>query len=36
VILPASSSAAEGDRLALRLPRERLHFFDVDTGQRLG
>jgi multiple sugar transport system ATP-binding protein len=35
VVAPASQRLAIGDRVSVRVPREALHVFDVDTGARL-
>jgi ABC-type sugar transport system ATPase subunit len=36
VVLPADAAVREGDRIRVRLPLERLHFFDAQSGKRLG
>jgi multiple sugar transport system ATP-binding protein len=35
MVLPADAPVREGDRVPVRLPLERLHFFDARTGKRL-
>ncbi|MDX1646270.1 MAG: ABC transporter ATP-binding protein [Longimicrobiales bacterium] len=36
VVAPPDLGAAEGDRMAVRLPPDRLHFFDPRDGTRVG
>ena len=36
IVLPTEPAVREGDQLAVRFPRDRLHYFDVSDGRRIG